>query len=87
MDEKPNTHIMCCGVSEREREICFLKIEWVTASVLGFIGAKDGFFRFFLEREGEFWQRKRWRWRGGREGVSETVKVAAMEGLFWTGNS
>jgi hypothetical protein len=72
---------------ERDREICFLKIEWVPAAVLGFIGAKDGFFLFFLGREREFWQRKRWRWRGGREGVSETVKVAAMKGLFWTGNS
>jgi hypothetical protein len=53
MDKKPNTHIMCCGVSERERERdLFLENRVVLAAVLGFIGAKDGFFLFFFgERE------------------------------------
>jgi hypothetical protein len=59
MDKKPNTHIMCCGVSERERERdLFLENRVVLAAVLGFIGAKDGFFLFFFWRERESFGRE-----------------------------
>lgn len=36
---------------KREREVRFLKRKWVTAALLGFIGAKEGFFSFLLESE------------------------------------
>jgi hypothetical protein len=83
MDKKPNTHIMCCGVSERERERdLFLENRVVLAAVLGFIGAKDGFFLFFFWRERERVLAEKTVEMEGREGGCESDSKSCCHERF-----